>query len=200
MMEAMPAGPPGASAAGRASLPAGDSAVTADPAGLVSASQVVTELYCRHRLGLVRTALLLVGDRATAEDVVQEAFAGLYQALPRLTDPDRAVGYLRSSVINRCRSVYRARSRALRLYSRYREAEPPVWSAESTALAREESRLALQAVAQLPARAKEVLVLRYLLDLSDAEIAAMLGVSKGTVSSTASRALAALARDLREHR
>ena len=65
-------------------------------------------------------------------------------------------------------------------------------------LAREESRLALQAVARLPGRAREVLALRYLLDLPDADIAAALGVSKATVSSTASRALAALARDLTE--
>jgi RNA polymerase sigma factor (sigma-70 family) len=65
-------------------------------------------------------------------------------------------------------------------------------------LAREESRLALQAVARLRGRAREVLAMRYLLDMSDGEIAAALGVSKGTVSSTASRALAALARTLKE--
>jgi RNA polymerase sigma factor (sigma-70 family) len=63
-------------------------------------------------------------------------------------------------------------------------------------LAREESRIALQAVSRLPRRSREVLALRYLLDLPDAEIAATLGVSKATVSSTASRALAALARNL----
>jgi RNA polymerase sigma factor (sigma-70 family) len=159
--------------------------------------RLVTELYQRHRLRLVGTALVLVGDRPTAEDVVQDAFAGLHQAVPRLEDPGKALGYLRASVINGCRLVYRARSRAIRLRNRFPLEEPPVWSAESAVLAREESRLALQAVSRLRGRAREVLALRYLLDMSDAEIADALGVSKATVSSTASRALAALARELR---
>jgi RNA polymerase sigma factor (sigma-70 family) len=168
------------------------------PAAGERTAEAVTELYHRHRVGLVRMALVLVGDRPTAEDVVQEAFAGLYRALPRLDDPGRALGYLRSSVINRCRSVHRARSRSLRLHSRQRHDGQPIWSAEAAVLAREESRLALQAVARLPRRAREVLALRYLADMSDGQIAEALGVSKGTVSSTASRALAALAKDLRE--
>lgn len=163
-----------------------------------AAEGVVTELYRRHRLWLVSTALVLVGDRPTAEDIVQDAFAGLHRALPRLRDPDKALGYVRASVVNGCREVHRARTRALRLHNRFRTAEPPVWSAESAVLAREESRLALQAVARLPGRAREVLALRYLLEMSDAEIAEALGVSKGTVSSTASRALAALATELKE--
>jgi RNA polymerase sigma factor (sigma-70 family) len=161
----------------------------ADPA------DVVGLLYREHGAALVRTALALVGDRPTAEDVVQDAFAGLYRALPRLHAPDKALAYLRASVVNGCRSVHRAR---LRSFSRRTEHATEVWSAESAALAREESRLALQAVARLPRRAREVLALRYLLDLGDAEIAAALGVSKATVSSTASRALSALARQLKE--
>ncbi len=76
--------------------------------------------------------------------------------------------------------------------------EPPVWSAESAALAGEDRKALLAAVARLPRRAREVLALRYYLDLTDHEIAAALGVSRATVSSTASRALAALARDLKE--
>lgn len=162
------------------------------------AAQIVTDLYDRHRIRLIGTAVMLVGDRPTAEDVVQDAFAGLYRALPRLADPGRALAYVRASVINGCRLVHRSRTRAFRLHSQHRQEEPSVWSAESAVLAREESRLALQAVARLPGRAREVLALRYLLDMSDAEIAATLGVSKATVSSTASRALAALARDLKE--
>jgi RNA polymerase sigma factor (sigma-70 family) len=154
-----------------------------------SAEQVVTELYQRHRLRLIGTALVLTGDRPTAEDVVQEAFAGLYRAMPRLADPDKALG---------CRLVHRARTRSLRLHSQFRPDQPVDWSAESAVLAREESRLALQAVARLRGRAREVLAMRYLLDMSDGEIAAALGVSKGTVSSTASRALAALASTLKE--
>jgi RNA polymerase sigma factor (sigma-70 family) len=163
-----------------------------------SAEQVVTELYQLHRLGLIGTALVLTGDRPTAEDVVQDAFAGLYRAMPRLADPDKALGYVRASVINGCRLVHRARTRSLRLHSQFRPDQPVAWSAESAVLAREESRLALQAVARLRGRAREVLAMRYLLDMSDGEIATALGVSKGTVSSTASRALAALATALKE--
>ena len=106
----------------------------------------------------------------------------------------RPSAYLRASVVNGCRSVHRARQRA---FARPVHHAPAVWSAESAALAREESRQAMQAVSRLPARAREVLALRYYLDLPDAEIAAALGISRSSVSSTASRALAVLARELK---
>lgn len=157
--------------------------------------RLISELYRRHGLSLVRTALLFVGDKPTAEDVVQDAFVGLYRAMHRLRDPDKALAYLRASVVNGCRSVHRDRHRARR---RQVEHAAPVWSAESAALAREESRLALQAVSRLPRRAREVLALRYYLDMPDAEIAVALGISRGSVSSTVSRALAALSRELKE--
>jgi RNA polymerase sigma-70 factor (sigma-E family) len=157
-----------------------------------ASEQLVEDLYRGHALRLTRMALLLVGDKPSAEDVVQEAFLGLFRGLGRLSDPGRAVAYLRISVLNGCRSVLRSRKRA-----RLREGAtdyPAVWSAESAALAGEDRREVLRAVAQLPRRQREVLVLRYFLGLSDSEIAADLGVSRGTVVSTASRALAALAR------
>jgi RNA polymerase sigma-70 factor (sigma-E family) len=162
----------------------------------VLSGDLVDELYRGHALRLTRMALLLVGDRPSAEDVVQEAFIGLFRGLGRLRDPNRALAYLRMSVLNGSRSVLRARKRAgLRRVT----AEPAVWSAESAALAGEERREVLQAIAQLPRRQREVLVLRYFLDLSDSEIAADLGVSRGTVASTASRALATLARRAGDH-
>jgi RNA polymerase sigma factor (sigma-70 family) len=161
-----------------------------------SPGTVVADLYRDHAVSLVRIALALVGDRPTAEDVVQDAFVGLHRALPRLTRPDNALAYLRASVVNGCRSVHRSRQRALR---RQDQAIGSVWSAESAVLAREESRLALQAVARLPQRRREVLALRYLLDMSDGEIARTLGISKAAVSSAASRALTTLARDLKEN-
>jgi len=154
---------------------------------------MVAELYCAHAAGLVRVALLLVGDRASAEDVVQDAFLGLYRALPRLRDPGKALPYLKASVLNHCRSVLRARKRARLRGHQY---EPPVWSAEAAAVQGEDRREVLAAVTCLPARQREVLVLRYYLNLTDREIAAVLEVSRGTVSSLASRALGRLARQL----
>jgi RNA polymerase sigma-70 factor (sigma-E family) len=157
----------------------------------VSSGELVDELYRGHALRLTRMALILVGDRASAEDVVQEAFLGLFRGFGRLSDPDRAVAYLRASVLNGCRNVLRSRKR-----DRLRKVthEPAVWSAEAAALAGEERREVMLAVAGLPRRQREVLALRYFLDLTDNEIAAALGISRGTVVSTASRALAGLAR------
>jgi RNA polymerase sigma-70 factor (sigma-E family) len=157
-------------------------------------ADVVADLYHAHGLALVRTAMMFVGDKPTAEDVVQDAFIGLYRAVPRLNNLDKALAYLRASVVNGCRSVHRARQRA---FARPVQHAPAVWSAESAAMDREESRLTMQAVSRLPRRAREVLALRYYLDLPDAEIAAALGISRGSVSSTASRALAVLAREMK---
>jgi RNA polymerase sigma factor (sigma-70 family) len=132
---------------------------------------------------------------AERQDVVQDAFLGLYRALPRLRYHDQILPYLRAAVINRSRSVLRARRRAL---LRNVHHEPPVPSAESAALAGEDRRAVLAAVTRLPRRAREVLVLRYYLGLTDREIAATLKVSRSAVTSTASRALAALAHELQE--
>ncbi|HXW86694.1 MAG TPA: sigma-70 family RNA polymerase sigma factor [Streptosporangiaceae bacterium] len=178
----------------------------ADSAGPAAASRTVApsaqpvgellaDLYRMHAVGLVRIAVLLVGDQATAEDVVQDVFARLQRGGARLREPDKAVPYLRTSVLNGCRSVLRTRRRARLLRVPH---EPPVWSAEAAMLASEDRRAVLAAVARLTGRQREVLVLRYYLGLADQEIAAALRVSRGTVSSTASRALAALARELRE--
>ena len=171
----------------------GDPAVTAWSAP--PADELVNDLFRAHAVTLVRVATLLLGDQPSAEDVVQDAFLRLYRSLPRLRDPGKAVGYLRVSVVNGSRSVLRARRRAL---LRRVQHQPAVWSAESAVMAGEDRRAVLAAVSRLPRRAREVLALRYYLNLPDHEIAAVLGVSRGTVSSTASRGLAALARELKE--
>jgi RNA polymerase sigma-70 factor (sigma-E family) len=156
---------------------------------------LVSDLYQAYALSLVRMAKLLLRDQPSAEDVVQDAFLGLYRALPGLRDRDHVLPYLRAAVINGSRSVLRSRRRAL---LRPVHHEPPASSAESAAMVGEDRREVLAAVARLPRRMREVLVLRYYLGLPDQEIAAALGVSRGTVSSTASRGLAAMARDLGE--
>jgi RNA polymerase sigma factor (sigma-70 family) len=155
----------------------------------------VDRLYRAHAVTLIRIALMLLGDQPTAEDVVQDAFLGLQRGLPRLREPAKALPYLRTSVVNGCRTVQRSRSRLRR---RPVEDQPPVWSAEAAAIASEDRRAVLEAVASLPERAREVLAFRYYLDLPDGEIAEALGISRSTVSSTASRALVTLARKLEE--
>jgi len=155
----------------------------------------VDELYRAHALGLIRLALVLVGDRESAQDVVQDAFVGLYRAWPRLRDTAKAPGYLRTAVINGARSVLRARNRSRLLRLHY---DPPVWSAEAAVMVREERRAVLAAVARLSRRQREVLALRYYAGLSHAEIAETLSITTGTVASTLSHAMAALARELGE--
>jgi RNA polymerase sigma-70 factor (sigma-E family) len=156
---------------------------------------LVKDLYQAHALALTRVAKLLLGDQASAEDVVHDAFLNLYRAAPRLSERDQILPYLRTCVINGSRSALRSRRRAL---LRKLHHEPPASSAESAAMTGEDRRAVLAAIGKLPRRAREVIVLRYYLDLTDQEIAAVLKVSRGTVSSTASRGLAAIARELKE--
>jgi RNA polymerase sigma-70 factor (sigma-E family) len=170
--------------------------VDTSQAGLTSrAAPEVTALYAEHALGLVRLAVLLVGDRASAEDVVQDAFLGLYRRWERLTDTSTPVAYLRVSVLNGCRTALRRRSRARSVGNL---TERPADSAEAVALLSEEQRAVAGALRRLPERQREALVLRYYLDLSEADIAAAMGISRGTVKSTTSRALATVGRTLRE--
>src|SRR6266851_5271880 len=107
------------------------------------ADQFVSYLFRAYSPALLRLALLLVGDQPSAEDVVQEAFIGLHRA--RLRDQDKALPYLRVAVVNGCRSAHRARRRATALRPQH---EPPVWSAEAAAIAREDRREVLAAVAR----------------------------------------------------
>jgi len=165
------------------------------PPDASDADDLVHGLYLQHAVTLVRMAKLLLRDQESAEDAVQDAFLGLYRALDRLTDHDDLMPYLRAAVINRCRSVLRTRRRAM---LRPVQHEPEVSSPESAAMAAEERRAVLEAVSRLPRRAREVLVLRYYLGLTDEQVAITLAVSRGTVSSTASRAIAALGKALKE--
>jgi RNA polymerase sigma-70 factor (sigma-E family) len=165
---------------GPASVPAGE---------VTRPAPTISELYHAHRLSLVRLAILLVDDQASAEDVVQDAFAGLYQRWGRLNDVDKALGYLRTAVVNNARSVLRRRQTARRYIVPH---QPNAGSAESVAILAAEHREVLDAVARLAPRQREVVVLRYWSEMSEAEIADTLGISRGTVKSTASRAMDAL--------
>ncbi|MEV7242505.1 SigE family RNA polymerase sigma factor [Streptomyces sp. NPDC093248] len=154
----------------------------------------IEELYHHRRLSLVRLAVLLVDDLPTAEDVVQDAFTALFRRhghrLGSLDDPE---AYLRTSVVNGARSVLRRR-RTVRAHipEPERHAPPP----EEDVLLHEDHQEVLAALRTLTPRQREVLVLRYWSHLTEAQIAATLGLSRGTVKSTASRALDALGRRL----
>ncbi len=152
--------------------------------------RTLADLYAEHRMRLVRLAILLVDESATAEDVVQEAFTGLHRNWAGLRDEHAALAYLRTAVVNGSRSVLRRRRTA-------RDYVPPhavtARSAESLAMLSAEHQAVVDALAGLPPRQREVLVLRYYGGLSEAEIAETTGISRGAVKSTASRALASVA-------
>jgi RNA polymerase sigma-70 factor (sigma-E family) len=161
------------------------------------ARQRVGTLYQEHALGLVRLAKIMLGDQAAAEDIVQDAFLGLYRKWPVLTDQDRALGYLRASVLNGCRTAHRRRTRrdrALFLSPRPQD----IVSAEESALIGEANREVIAALRALPARQREAVVLRYYLDLTEDQAAQAMSVSRGTVKSATSRGRAALVRMLKE--
>ncbi len=142
----------------------------------------------------------MVGDLPSAEDVVQDVYASLHTRWGKVAAAESPLPYVRAAVLNGCRTVLRRRGMARRVGVVHRASlrDEALASAESEAILSEDRREVLAALARLPRRRREVLVLRYYLGLSEAEIAAVLGISGGTVKPTAARALAALARDLGE--
>lgn len=170
----------------------GPAALAADGggrAGVLASPARVTELYRAHLPGATRLAYLLTGDRAAAEDVAQEAFLRVASRLGALRD-ERAFGaYLHRAVVNRVRN----RARRLTLERTHlRPAPEPVVELPDVAT---RDRL-WQALQRLPHRQRAALVLRFYLDLSEADTAARLGCRPGTVKSSVARGLAALRTDL----
>jgi RNA polymerase sigma-70 factor (sigma-E family) len=159
-------------------------------------TESVSTLFVVHHRRLVGLAALLVTDQETAEDVVQEAFAGLYRRWRQLRDPDAAVAYLNRAVVNGSRDALRHGRRATALVPRLVPRSVETASAEHDAIQHDDADRLWQAITQLPPRQLQVLVLRYYLNHSEAEIAATLGVSRGSVKKHASRGLASLARCL----
>ncbi len=154
----------------------------------------------RHHAELVRLALLLVGDQPTAEDVVQDVFAKLHARRAEWPAGAGSLPYIRAAVLNGCRSQLRRRAVAWRYAGTFGQLSGQAMqdSAEQEMIRSQERTQVLAALAALPFRRREVLVLRYYVGLSEAEIARVLGISPGTVKSTAARGLAALARRLGE--
>jgi len=141
------------------------------PAEQEDAARAVAALYQLHYPALVRLAALLVPDLATAEDIVQDAFAAVHGRWHALPDGDAALAYLRWSVVHRSRSV------------------PPLEPTEGTG---ELGSAVVSALRALSARQREVVVLRYFADLPEAEIASATGMSLAAVRNHAAQAMSSL--------
>ncbi len=161
------------------------------PGATWDADAALEQLYAAHWRGLVRLGVLLLRDQGAAEEVVQDAFVAMHGRWSKLRDPDKALAYLRQSVVNRSRSALRHRGVVERHAVRQ---SPPADAAPADAGLDASTRreAVLDAVRALPDRQREVLALRYYLDLSEAEIAETLGIARGSVKAHASRGAAAL--------
>jgi len=154
-----------------------------------SADLAVIELYAMHYSSLVRLAMMLVRDTPTAEEVVQDAFIAMHDGWDRLRDTERALAYMRQAVVNRSRSVLRHR---MVVEKNQQKPPPDMPSAEHGALTLLERSAVVAALRGLPERQREAIVLRFYADLSEAEIAAAMRISRGAVKSHTSRGMAAL--------
>jgi len=136
---------------------------------------------------MVRLAYGLTGDQGHAEDVAQTAFARAYASWPKVRRTDNPEAYVRRIVVNENRNRYRKH----RVAERLTDSPPERGAADATRQYDERSAL-VAALQRLGPRQRAVIVLRYWLDLTEAEAAAALNCSAGTVKSQTSRALAAL--------
>ncbi|HEU0130498.1 MAG TPA: SigE family RNA polymerase sigma factor [Mycobacteriales bacterium] len=158
----------------------------------VGADEALTALYAAHYRSLVRLAALLLDDLPACEDVVQEAYVRVYRAWGRIGDQNKALAYLRQTVVNLSRSALRRRLVARRLAPR------PDGAGADPAYAAVERDALVRALRTLPRRQREALALRYLADLTEAQTAAAMGCGVGSVKAYASRGLATLGTLLKE--
>lgn len=162
----------------------------------VSPFPSIAEIFQAHYADVARLAAMLGAD--DPEDVAQEAFARLYRRQGTLRDPGAALAYLRATACNLTRNRIRHLRVASRWLSRGQDAGSPGHdgSSEQLVIASEERGEVRAALAALPTRQRQALVLRYWLDLPYAEIAEVMGVSVGTVKASLSRGTGALASKL----
>lgn len=154
----------------------------------------LTDLYQENYRQLLRIAVLLVDDKAAAEDIVQDAYLRVFDSRNRLRDPDKALAFLRQAVLNKARSALRRRMVARKYQPRLatQDSHP-----DNTGRGVDRAVLA-DALAQLPRRQREAVVLRYYADFSEVRTAKMMGCSRGAVKSYCSRGIARLSELLRE--
>ncbi len=161
-------------------------------ASRAAADEGVSSLYAVHWHPMVRLAWLFVHDDLLAEEIAQDAFVALHRRWGEVQE-GRGAAYLRQSVVNGARSALRHHKVEQRyLDSTTRGGHLRVASAEDSALATVGSADLFARLQRLPTRQREVLVLRYYLDLSEAQIADTLGIAPGSVKAHAHRGLAAL--------
>ena len=174
---------PGTGSAGQGSAPA-------EPArGMAEADLAITAMYDTEYRSLVRMSAVLLGDVGSAEEIVQDSFIAVHAAWRGLRDIDKGTHYLRRTVMNRSRSLLRHRA----VVEKHMPAsEPDMPSAEQAAIMRLERTAVIAALRSLPARQREAIVLRFYLDLSEAEAAAAMQISEGALKSHTARAKAAL--------
>ena len=153
----------------------------------------VRALYEERHAEIVRFATFIMGDVHAAEDATQEAFMRVYDAWDRLTDPERAVAYLRATIVNLSRGRHRHRLVAERNQQPRLVAVP---SAEDDAMGRVGRKAVLEAVSSLPTRQRACVVMRHWLRMTEGEIAATLDVSIGSVRTHNKRGVEALQRKL----
>ncbi|MFZ2016610.1 MAG: sigma-70 family RNA polymerase sigma factor [Nocardioides sp.] len=159
------------------------------PAGQSSArTELVDILFRRHYAALVRLGVVMLGSRQAAEDAVQDAFVALCRHQSTLRDPEAAEAYLRSAVLNRCRSWVRRQvtQRAPRPLILVRQHDE---GPEVALVARDEAGSLVTAMRTLATRQREVLACRYVLELSVAETAQLLEISEGSVKAHTHRGL-----------
>jgi RNA polymerase sigma-70 factor (sigma-E family) len=149
----------------------------------------LTATYQAQYRSLLGLAALLLDDTASCEDVVQEAFIRVHSARRRVRDPEKTLAYLRQTVVNLSRSTLRRRILGVKLLSK---PMPDMASAEEGAYDELERADLIKAMRGLQRRQREVLVLRYFADMSEAEVAQSLGISTGSVKAYGSRGIAAL--------
>ena len=161
------------------------------------ADEALTAVYTAHYTSLVRLGALLLRDTGSAEEIVQDAFVAMHARWHRLRDPHKALAYLRTAVVNRCRS----RQRHLVVVDKHMPRSlPEEPSAEQAVLRTAETDRVIDAMRTLPEKQRTVMVLRYYGDLSEAEIADTMGISRGSVKSHAARASKSLRQVLEQSR
>jgi RNA polymerase sigma-70 factor (sigma-E family) len=149
------------------------------------------DLYVRHAPEGIRLAFLITGDRALAEDFVQEAFARLVGRLRHLRDPGAFGAYLRRTIVNLATSHFRHRRVERAYLDRVAEG-----STTESIRNEELDETMHDALLRLPQRQRAAIVLRFYEDLSDVQTAEVMRCSSGTVRSLVSRAMKTLRSEL----